>query len=104
MFRRIREDIQCVFERDPAARSVWEVLTCYPGFHALQMHRFSHALWGMRLRWLARFSSPIARFLTGVEIHPGAGMGRRGFIDHRMGVGIWETGEVGGACTRSDAV
>src|SRR5882672_4186518 len=99
MFRRIREDIQCVFERDPAARSVWEVLTCYPGFHALQMHRFSHALWGMKLRWLARFSSHIARFLTGVEIHPGAVMGRRVFIDHGMGVVIGETAEVGDDCT-----
>src|SRR5258706_15911598 len=99
MFRRIREDIQCVFERDPAARSVWEVLTCYPGFHALQMHRFSHALWGMRLRWLARFSSHIARFLTGVEIHPGAVMGRRVFIDHGMGVVIGETAEIGDDCT-----
>ncbi len=99
MFRRIREDIQCVFERDPAARSVWEVLTCYPGFHALQMHRFSHALWGVKLRWLARFSSHIARFLTGVEIHPGAVMGRRVFIDHGMGVVIGETAEVGDDCT-----
>src|ERR1700682_5829019 len=99
MFRRIREDIQCVFERDPAARSVWEVLTCYPGFHALQLHRFSHALWGMRLRWLARFSSHIARFLTGVEIHPGAAIGRRVFIDHGMGVVIGETAEIGDDCT-----
>jgi len=99
MFRRIREDIQCVFERDPAARSVWEVLTCYPGFHALQMHRFSHALWGMKLRWLARFSSHIARFLTGVEIHPGAVMGRRVFIDHGMGVVIGETALIGDDCT-----
>jgi serine O-acetyltransferase len=99
MFRRVREDIQCVFERDPAARSVWEVLTCYPGFHALQMHRFSHALWGMKLRWLARFSSHVARFLTGVEIHPGAVMGRRVFIDHGMGVVIGETAEVGDDCT-----
>src|SRR5258708_32864704 len=99
MFRRIREDIQCVFERDPAARSVWEVLTCYPGFHALQMHRFSHALWGMKLRWMARFSSHIARFLTGIEIHPGASIGRRVFIDHGMGVVIGETAEIGEGCT-----
>ena len=74
MFSRIREDIRCVFDRDPAARSVFEVLTCYPGFHALQMHRFSHMLWRWQLRWLARLSSHIARFLTGVEIHPGATM------------------------------
>src|ERR1700680_3447287 len=99
MFRRTRECIECVFERDPAARSVWEVVTCYPGFHALQMHRFSHALWRAGLRWLARFSSHVARFLTGVEIHPGAVMGRRVFIDHGMGVVIGETAEVGDDCT-----
>ncbi|HEY4999970.1 MAG TPA: serine O-acetyltransferase [Usitatibacter sp.] len=99
MFSRIREDIQCVFERDPAARSVWEVLTCYPGFHALQMHRFSHQLWRMGLRWLPRFTSHIARFLTGVEIHPGATIGRRVFIDHGMGVVVGETAEIGDGCT-----
>ncbi len=95
MFRRTREDIECVFERDPAARSVWEVLTCYPGFHALQMHRFSHTLWRIRLRWLARFSSHVARFLTGIEIHPAATLGPGLFIDHGMGVVIGETAEVG---------
>jgi serine O-acetyltransferase len=99
MFHRTREDIQCVFERDPAARSVWEVLTCYPGFHALQLHRFSHTLWRIKLRWLARFSSHIGRFLTGVEIHPGATIGRRVFIDHGMGVVIGETAEIGDDCT-----
>jgi serine O-acetyltransferase len=99
MFRRMREDIQCVFERDPAARSVWEVLTCYPGFHALQLHRFAHALWSMGLRWLARLSSHVTRFLTGVEIHPGAKIGRRVFIDHGMGVVIGETAEIGDDCT-----
>lgn len=99
MFSRIREDIQCVFERDPAARSVWEVLTCYPGFHALQLHRLAHGLWELRLRWLARFASHLARFLTGVEIHPGATIGRRVFIDHGMGVVIGETAEVGDDCT-----
>jgi serine O-acetyltransferase len=99
MFSRIREDIQCVFERDPAARSVWEVITCYPGFHALQMHRLSHAFWRMGLRWFARFTSHIARFLTGVEIHPGATIGRRVFIDHGMGVVIGETAEIGDECT-----
>jgi serine O-acetyltransferase len=99
MFRRIREDIGCVFERDPAARSVWEVLTCYPGFHALQLHRVAHALWRARLRWLARFLSHITRFLTGVEIHPGARIGRRVFIDHGMGVVIGETAEIGDDCT-----
>ncbi len=99
MFRRIREDIQCVFERDPAARTVWEVLTCYPGFHALQMHRLAHALWSAGLRWLARFLSHVTRFLTGIEIHPGATIGRRVFIDHGMGVVIGETAEVGDDCT-----
>ena len=99
MFSRIREDIRCVFDRDPAARNVWEVLTCYPGFHALQLHRFSHTLWRWRLRWLARMSSHIARFLTGVEIHPGANIGRRVFIDHGMGVVIGETAEIGDDCT-----
>ena len=99
MFSRMREDIQCVFERDPAARSVWEVLTCYPGFHALQLHRFSHLLWRAKLRWLARLSSHVTRFLTGIEIHPGATIGRRVFIDHGMGVVIGETAEIGDDCT-----
>jgi len=99
MFSRIREDIRCVFDRDPAARTVWEVLTCYPGFHALQLHRVSHGLWRMGLRWLARFASHIGRFLTGVEIHPGATIGRRVFIDHGMGVVIGETAEIGDDCT-----
>jgi serine O-acetyltransferase len=99
MFRRTREDIQCVFDRDPAARSVWEVLTCYPGFHALQMHRFAHMLWEAGLQWAGRFVSHIARFLTGIEIHPGATIGRRVFIDHGMGVVIGETAEIGDDCT-----
>jgi len=99
MFSRIREDIQCVFERDPAARSVWEVLTCYPGFHALQMHRLWHACWGAGLRWVARFGSHLTRFMTGIEIHPGAVIGRRVFIDHGMGVVIGETAEIGDDCT-----
>jgi serine O-acetyltransferase len=99
MFSRIREDIQCVFERDPAARNVWEVITCYPGFHALQLHRVAHGLWKAKLRWLARLSSHITRFLTGIEIHPGASIGRRVFIDHGMGVVIGETAEVGDDCT-----
>jgi len=99
MFKHIREDIRCVFERDPAARSVWEVITCYPGFHALQMHRVSHTFWRWGLRWLARFTSHIGRFLTGIEIHPGAVIGRRVFIDHGMGVVIGETAEIGDDCT-----
>jgi len=99
MFSRLREDIACVFERDPAARSTWEVLTCYPGFHALTLHRFSHWLWGYRLRWLARLFSHFTRFITGIEIHPGATIGRRVFIDHGMGVVIGETAVIGDDCT-----
>jgi serine O-acetyltransferase len=99
MFARLREDIACVFERDPAARTTWEVLTCYPGFHALTLHRFSHWLWGHRLRWLARLSSHVGRWFTGIEIHPGANIGRRVFIDHGMGVVIGETAEIRDDCT-----
>ena len=99
MFARIREDIACVFDRDPAARSTWEVITCYPGFHALLIHRLAHAFWRLKLRWLARFTSHCARFLTGIEIHPGAKIGRRAFIDHGMGVVIGETAELGDDCT-----
>jgi len=95
MFSRIREDIASVFDRDPAARSAWEVVTCYPGFHALLIHRFAHALWRARLRWLARLVSHFSRWITGIEIHPGAAIGRRVFIDHGMGVVIGETAEIG---------
>lgn len=94
MFRHLREDIRAVFDRDPAARSFWEVLTCYPGIHALILHRLAHWLWGHRLRWLARFTAHVSRFLTGIEIHPGATIGRRFFIDHGMGVVIGETAEI----------
>ena len=99
MFKHLREDISVVFERDPAARTTWEVLTTYPGVHALIIHRLSHWLWSMRLRWLARFSSHIGRFLTGIEIHPGAAIGHRVFIDHGMGVVIGETAIIGDDCT-----
>jgi serine O-acetyltransferase len=99
MFDRLREDIRCVLERDPAARSAFEVLTCYPGLHALWMHRLAHACWRGGLRWLARFISHLSRWLTGIEIHPGATIGRRVFIDHGMGVVIGETAEVGDDCT-----
>jgi serine O-acetyltransferase len=99
MFSQIREDIACVFERDPAARSTWEVITCYPGFHALLFHRLAHGLWRMKIRWIARLVSHISRFLTGIEIHPGASIGRRFFIDHGMGVVIGETAEIGDDCT-----
>jgi len=99
MFERLREDVRCVFDRDPAARSTWEVLTCYPGLHALTLHRAAHALWRAGLRWLARLVSHVSRFLTGIEIHPGASIGRRVFIDHGMGVVIGETAEIGDDCT-----
>src|SRR5712671_5539839 len=99
MFPRLREDIAVVFERDPAARTTWEVLTCYPGLHALVIHRFAHWLWLHRVRWLGRFISHIGRFLTGIEIHPGATLGRRVFIDHGMGVVVGETAEIGDDCT-----
>jgi serine O-acetyltransferase len=99
MFRNLREDIRAVFDRDPAARSFWEVLTCYPGIHALIFHRIGHWLWGHRLRWLARFTAHISRFLTGIEIHPGATIGRRFFIDHGMGVVIGETALIGNDVT-----
>ncbi len=99
MFSRLRSDIQCILDRDPAARSTWEVVTCYPGLHALLMHRVSHWLWNHGLRWLGRFVSLFSRWLTGVEIHPGAKIGDGVFIDHGMGVVIGETAEVGDGCT-----
>ena len=99
MFSRLREDIACIRERDPAARSAWEVLTCYPGLHALILHR--RANWCRRhgLHWLARFISHLGRFLTGIELHPGATIGHRVFIDHGMGVVVGETAEIGDECT-----
>jgi serine O-acetyltransferase len=99
MLERIKEEIAVVFDRDPAARNTWEVVTCYPGFHALLFHRVSSRLWRGGLKWLARFLSHIARGLTGIEIHPGATIGRRFFIDHGMGVVIGETAEIGDDCT-----
>jgi len=99
MFSRLREDIACIRERDPAARSNWEVLTCYPGLHAVLWHRLAHAFWVRGWRWAGRFSSHLGRWLTGIEIHPGATIGRRVFIDHGMGVVIGETAEVGDDCT-----
>ncbi len=95
MFERIREDIQTVFNKDPAAKTVWEVLFCYPGLHALWLHRIAHFLWQRRLLFLGRLLSHINRLLTGIEIHPGARIGRRFFIDHGMGVVIGETAEIG---------
>ena len=99
MFSRLREDIACILERDPAARSAWEALSCYPGLHALVMHRWAHACWTRGWRWLGRFISHLARFATGIEIHPGATVGRRVFIDHGMGIVIGETAEIGDECT-----
>lgn len=99
MFARIREDIHCIRDRDPAARSTFEVLTCYPGLHALWMHRIAHACWRGGLRWLGRFASHLSRWVTGIEIHPGATLGRRVFMDHGMGIVIGETAEVGDDCT-----
>jgi len=95
MFDAIREDINSVFDRDPAARSTFEVVTCYPGLHARIFHRMAHSLWQANFKWLARFMSHIARWFTGIEIHPGATIGRRFFIDHGMGVVIGETAEIG---------
>jgi serine O-acetyltransferase len=94
-----REDIQSVFERDPAARNTFEILTTYPGIHAVIFHRLSHRLWNMGLKWLARVISNLARWFTGIEIHPGAVIGRRFFIDHGMGVVIGETAIIGDDCT-----
>ncbi|GKT11716.1 MAG: serine O-acetyltransferase [Thiomicrorhabdus sp.] len=99
MFKRLRSDIRCVFDRDPAARNTFEVLTTYPGLHALLWYRVGHSLWGMKLKWLARFISTIARLFTGIEIHPAAKIGERLFIDHGMGVVIGETAEIGNDCT-----
>ncbi len=95
MFGQLREDIQSVFDRDPAARTFWEVLTCYPGIHALVFHRLAHWLWMHHLRWCGRFVSHLGRFFTGIEIHPGAHIGQRLFIDHGMGVVIGETAVIG---------
>ncbi len=95
MFATMRRDIQAVFDRDPAARSVWEIVLLYPGLHAVWLHRIAHALWRSHLRWLARLVSNVSRFITGIEIHPGAQIGRGLFIDHGMGTVIGETAEIG---------
>jgi serine O-acetyltransferase len=95
MFERVKEDIRVVFERDPAARNVFEVITSYPGLHAIWLHRIAHFLWRKGIKTIARIISHINRFLTGIEIHPGAKIGRRFFIDHGMGVVIGETAEIG---------
>lgn len=99
MFDRVKQDIKCVFERDPAARNLWDVLTTYPGVHAIIWYRLAHFLWGKGLKWLARFIATTARWFTGIEIHPAAKIGERVFIDHGMGVVIGETAEIGNDCT-----
>eukprot|EP01036_Dinobryon_divergens_P054579 gene54579-72932_t len=99
MFSRLRDDIACILERDPAARTTWEVLTCYPGLHALVLHRRAHWCWTHGYKWLGRFISHLGRMFTGIEIHPGAKIGRRVFIDHGMGVVIGEMTEIGDNCT-----
>ncbi len=99
MFTRLRSDIQCILDRDPAARSTWEVLTCYPGLHALVLHRRAHWCWTHGLKWLGRFIAHVSRWVTGIEIHPGAIIGERVFFDHAMGVVVGETAEIGDGCT-----
>ncbi len=99
MFSRIRSDIQTILDRDPAARSGFEVLTCYPGLHAVVLHRMAHSCWGIGLKWLGRFISHMSRFLTGIEIHPAAVIGHGVFFDHAMGVVVGETAEIGDGCT-----
>ena len=99
MFRKLRADIACILDRDPAARTAWEVLTCYPGLHAIYIHKLAHWFWLRGLRWFGRFTSQFGRWLTGIEIHPGARIGSCVFIDHGMGVVIGETAEVGDGCT-----
>jgi serine O-acetyltransferase len=99
MFAKLRGDIDAIIERDPAARTGWEVLTCYPGLHAIIMHSWAHACWRAGLKWVGRFIAYLARIITGIEIHPGAVIGRRVFIDHGFGVVIGETAVVGDDCT-----
>jgi serine O-acetyltransferase len=99
MFSRLRSDVQCILDRDPAARSRWEVLTCYPGLHAVLLHRLAHGFWNMGFKWLGRFVSHISRWFTGIEIHPAAKIGERVFFDHAMGVVVGETAEIGDGCT-----
>lgn len=95
MFKSFKDDVQAAMSRDPAARSTLEILLCYPGLHAILFHRVAHALWLRKWHLLARFLSQVSRFLTGIEIHPGAVVGRRFFIDHGMGIVIGETAEIG---------
>jgi serine O-acetyltransferase len=104
MFDTLREDIRCVFERDPAARNAFEIVTTYPGFHALCLHRVSHRMWGWGLTWPAKLLAAFSRWLTGIEIHPAVVIGRRFFMDHGMGIVIGETSEIGDDCTLYQSV
>nr|VFK14480.1 MAG: serine O-acetyltransferase [Candidatus Kentron sp. LPFa] len=99
MFHSLREDIQCIRDRDPAARGGFEILTTYPGIHALGLHRISHALWQRNLKWPSKIIAAFSRWFTGIEIHPNVIIGKRFFIDHGMGVVIGETSEIGDDCT-----
>jgi serine O-acetyltransferase len=99
MFSRLNSDVQCILDRDPAARSRWEVLTCYPGLHAVLLHRLAHGCWSLGFKWVGRFISHLSRWLTGIEIHPAAKIGDRVFFDHAMGVVVGETAEIGDGCT-----
>ncbi|MFY8131576.1 MAG: serine O-acetyltransferase [Burkholderiaceae bacterium] len=99
MWTRLNEDLNCILQRDPAARTRFEVLTCYPGLHALFFHRIAHRCWNAGFHWIGRFISQVSRWLTGIEIHPGARIGRRVFIDHGAGVVIGETADIGDDCT-----
>lgn len=99
MLKQLQEDIANILARDPAARNAWDVVTCYPGFHAIVLHRCANWCWKRDWKWLGRFTSHIGRVVTGIEIHPGATIGRRVFIDHGFGVVIGETAEVGDDCT-----
>jgi len=99
MFNSLFDHVDSIIVRDPAARNRLEVITCYPGLHAVWLHRVSHFLWGLGLKWIARLMSMFARFLTGIEIHPGAKIGRRVFLDHGLGIVIGETTEIGDDCT-----
>jgi serine O-acetyltransferase len=99
MFSRLNSDVQCILDRDPAARSRWEVLTCYPGLHALLLHRLAHGCWNLGFLWVGRFISHLSRWFTGIEIHPAAKIGERVFFDHAMGVVVGETAVIGDGCT-----
>jgi len=99
MLNALFDEVDSIIARDPAARHRWEVITCYPGLHAVWLHRVAHFLWNSGLQWIARFWSMLARLLTGIEIHPGAKLGRRVFLDHGLGIVIGETTEIGDDCT-----